>query len=168
MDLQSLLQKLNAIENSAVEENCGSSMPVAPQTPPTMPPSMSVNLNAQGMDNIEDLLKLITKVNSSMPASPSPMPALDAPAPKMSGAADDMKSFITKLGPMDEPEKEDFSDATTHPEPEIKDISASIPSGDDLHKKKTMHKAAAGGDNPMAMEDIKLQLEALLSEIKSK
>lgn len=164
MDLQSLLQKLNAIENSAVEENCGSSMPVAPQTPPTMPPSMSVNLNAQGMDNIEDLLKLITKVNSSMPTA---MPALDAP-PRIGGTGDDMKSFITKLGPMDAPEKEGFQDATTHPDPEIKDISASIPSGDDLHKKKTMHKAAAGGDNPMATEAIVSQLQALLAEIKSK
>ena len=57
-------------------EACGDpmGMPPAPSTPPPTPPSMSVNLNAQGMDNIESLLKLMTKVNPDMINQPSPMP----------------------------------------------------------------------------------------------
>jgi hypothetical protein len=44
---------------------------------------MSVNLNAQGLDNIESLMKLITKVNPDMdkPAMP-PLPAL-SPEPSI-------------------------------------------------------------------------------------
>ena len=57
-------------------EACGDpmGMPPAPSTPPPTPPSMSVNLNAQGMDNIESLMKLMTRVNPDMINQPSPMP----------------------------------------------------------------------------------------------
>lgn len=69
-------------ETIPAAENCGGpmSMPPTPSTPPVTPPSMSVNLNAQGMDNIEDLLKLITKVNPDMgkPELP-PLPSLSMP-----------------------------------------------------------------------------------------
>ena len=34
--------------------------------PDSPPPSMSLNLNAQGLDNIEELIKLMTKVNPDM------------------------------------------------------------------------------------------------------
>jgi hypothetical protein len=37
---------------------------------------MSVNLNAQGMDNIEELMKLMTKVNPDMINQPTPMSAI--------------------------------------------------------------------------------------------
>lgn len=74
MDFHQLLAKMQELDQPVGEakvEECGepmgmSSPPVMPQSPMTPPPShpsMSVNLNAQGMDNIEDLLKLITKVN---------------------------------------------------------------------------------------------------------
>ena len=65
-------------------EACGDpmGMPPAPSTPPPTPPSMSVNLNAQGMDNIESLLKLMTKVNPDMINQPSPMP-MPAPMPSI-------------------------------------------------------------------------------------
>lgn len=55
--------------------------------PPPSHPSMSVNLNAQGMDNIESLLKLMTKVNPDMinqPTGMSPtMPGLSPAAPSI-------------------------------------------------------------------------------------
>ena len=49
------------------------SMPPMPDKPDTPPPSMSLNLNAQGMDNIEELMKLMTKVNPDMINQPAPM-----------------------------------------------------------------------------------------------
>ena len=73
-------------------EACGDpvSMPPSPMSPPGQQmqpppahPSMSVNLNAQGMDNIESLMKLITKVNPDMINQPNgglpPMPSLTPP-----------------------------------------------------------------------------------------
>ncbi len=89
MDFHQLLARMQELDRPATEsqtvqaDECGmpppaSSMPPAHNEPP--PPSMSVNLNAQGMDNIEDLMKLIMKVNPDMekPAIP-PMPGLDMP-----------------------------------------------------------------------------------------
>ncbi len=47
------------------------------------------------------------------------------------------------------------------------DVSASIPHGDDLHKKKKSYAKVAGGDNPMALEDtLRAQLSAALQEKK--
>lgn len=79
-----------ATENISVtdEGGCGMDSPMAPPPlsavppkPDVPPPSMSVNINAQGLDNIEDMMKLFTKVNPDMmpaipPATP-PMPPID-------------------------------------------------------------------------------------------
>jgi hypothetical protein len=48
----------------------------------------------------------------------------------------------------------DFGDATTEPdETYMNDVSASIPSGNDLHKEKGSYPATAGGDNPMKIKE---------------
>lgn len=61
------------------EDGCGMPPPAPmgmPPKPDIPPPSMSVNLNAQGMENIEDMMKLFQKVNPDMmkPEMPSAMP----------------------------------------------------------------------------------------------
>jgi hypothetical protein len=70
----------------------GNSMPpmggMQQQQPPAHP-SMSVNLNAQGMDNIESLMKLMTKVNPDM---------INQPAPPMAAPMDTM-AMLTPPGP---------------------------------------------------------------------
>jgi hypothetical protein len=82
MDFQRLLAKMVELDRPAMEA-CGDpiGMPPAPSTPPPTPPSMSVNLNAQGMDNIESLLKLMTKVNPDMINQPGPITTSPMPAP---------------------------------------------------------------------------------------
>ena len=107
MDFHQLLAKMQEIDTPVPEQTtnemgCGdnpmSPMPSMPQKPDTPPPTMSINLNAQGMDNIEDLMKLVTKVNPDMdkPSMP-PLPSLGAEpsimsikpeAPPMSGIGD--------------------------------------------------------------------------------
>ena len=80
MDFQQLLAKMSQLDQpvgETVVPECGE-MPPAPMSsdmgkPDTPPPSMSVNLNAQGMDNIEELLKLVTKVNPDMEKPAMPM-----------------------------------------------------------------------------------------------
>jgi hypothetical protein len=106
MDFNQLLAKMAELDQPAVEavtteaalDECPSDMsnvgtPVSPSTPE---PSMSLNLNAQGMDNIENLMKLMTKVNPDMINQPasiaapavSPMPSLTPPGPGISSIGD--------------------------------------------------------------------------------
>jgi hypothetical protein len=231
MDFQQLLAKMQELDKPAPETRmaeapivtdeggCGmdppmpppmSSMPPKPDEPP---PSMSVNMNAQGMDNIEQLLKLITKVNPDMqkPDMP-PLPSMSAPPSIMNikpelpplkmlpdlDAGNDMKiggemdSDYDKDGKLDphekdhasekpllksldkdgdgdhdmddhdtEKKKEAYANEPDESEAEITDITRS---GDDLHRKKMMFKATAGGDNPMATEgsDLRSQIRAEL------
>jgi hypothetical protein len=84
MDFHALLAKMKQIDQAPAApidqttEGCGmmpTSMP-PPSKPETPPPSMSVNLNAQGMDNIESMMKLFQKVNPDMMPKVSPAPAL--------------------------------------------------------------------------------------------
>jgi hypothetical protein len=82
---------------------------------------MSVNINAQGLDDISELMKLLTKVNPDMinqPAAPeiSIMPSMTPPGPSISGIGDlgdldkgplkmlpDLDKDEPKDGPMDMP-----------------------------------------------------------------
>jgi hypothetical protein len=86
MDFHQLLARMQELDRPAPTtetinaEECGmpsptSTMPPAHNEPP--PPSMSVNLNAQGMDNIKDMFNLWMKVNPDMmPKAPMPMPSM--------------------------------------------------------------------------------------------
>jgi hypothetical protein len=83
MNFQELLAKMQELDRPATEACGDSPMPMGmPSMPPmsakpdTPPPSMSLNLNAQGMDNIEELMKLMTKVNPDMINQPAPMSSI--------------------------------------------------------------------------------------------
>ena len=86
-----------AVTTEAVLDECPGEMTPPMSTAPSVPePSMSLNLNAQGMDNIENLMKLMTKVNPDMINQPaamsapaiSPMPSLTPPGPGISSIGD--------------------------------------------------------------------------------
>lgn len=86
---QPVPETIQAPVSDAPVEACGD-MPPAPMDskPDTPPPSMSVNINAQGMDDIGELMKLLTKVNPDM------INQKDAPASPMS-----MEPSITSIAP---------------------------------------------------------------------
>lgn len=86
---QPVPETIQAPVSDAPVEACGD-MPPAPMDskPDTPPPSMSVNINAQGMDDIGELMKLLTKVNPDM------INQKDAPAAPMS-----MEPSITSIAP---------------------------------------------------------------------
>jgi hypothetical protein len=111
MDFNQLMARMRELDQpaqaqveSAPVAECGdpmmgqSSMGMNNQMPPPPAhPSMSVNLNAQGMDNIESLMKLMTKVNPDMINQPMPkaieiepmgMPSLTPPGPSISSIGD--------------------------------------------------------------------------------
>ncbi len=60
----------------------GSPMSTSMPKPDAPPPSMSINLNAQGLDNIEELMKLIKQVNPDMEKPAAGMPSM-APMPSI-------------------------------------------------------------------------------------
>ena len=84
MDFNQLMARMRELDQPTNEGGCGMDSPMVPPMssrmsmpkPDTPPPTMSINLNAQGMDNIESLMKLVTKVNPSMdkPEMPAMMP----------------------------------------------------------------------------------------------
>jgi hypothetical protein len=215
MDFQQLLAKMVELDQPTTEtiaaptadvDECGPmgmTPPMADQTPPPAHPSMSVNLNAQGMDDIAELMKLMTKVNPDMINQPQdgmpPMPGMDmepsitaikpampplkmlpdfdADNNEMPGGEKDMP--IKGLDQdndgdhdmddhdMEKKDKEEaFGNSLDDSEPETMDMDAAIRDGDDLHKKKSMHRAAAGGDNAMAAEstDLRSQIRAELQQ----
>jgi len=121
MDFNQLMARMRELDQPTNEGGCGMDAPMAPpmsspmgMTPPkpdTPPPTMSINLNAQGMDNIESLMKLVTKVNPSMdkPAMPTMMPPsisiepMDKPAgmPPLGGLGDLDKGPLKMLPDLD-------------------------------------------------------------------
>lgn len=72
------------------------------------------------------------------------------------------------IGEDEGPMGDEYDDEPSAPdETYMNDVSASIPHGDDLHKKKRSYKATAGGDNPMTLEDeLRARLSAALAEKK--
>jgi hypothetical protein len=87
MDFNQLMARMKELDQPVAEaptQECGEPMGMTPpmgmpSKPDTPPPSMSVNLNAQGLDDIAELMKLMTKVNPDMekPSMP-PLPLMGA------------------------------------------------------------------------------------------
>ena len=73
MNFTDLYKKIAELDKPVIAEcgDMGQMMDSAQQMPPAHP-SMSVNLNAQGMDSIESLLRLMTKVNPDMISQKGP------------------------------------------------------------------------------------------------
>jgi hypothetical protein len=174
MNFQDLLKKMADIDQPVQEGGCGMPAPgpiVAPtpdvaRAPETPPPSMSVNLNAQGMDNIEQMMKLFQKVNPDM------MPRNDVPMPSMSNP-------IIKIGAVKKPEPMKMlakpeESWENEPDEDVKGMDAVIRNGDDLNKPKKTFPKVAGGDNPMQrmesqdelIKSIEAQLRLQLEEMK--
>jgi hypothetical protein len=80
MNFTELLSKMQELDRPVTEptmadqpvEDCGMPGPMSSpmSKPDTPPPSMSINLNAQGLDNIEELMKLIKAVNPDAAEKP--------------------------------------------------------------------------------------------------
>lgn len=137
-------------------ENCGGEM--APAIPSQPPVSMNMNLTATGVDQIKELLNLMNEPKgSSMPAAG---PAIELPPPSTDSKEPEMSDLIKLAGT---PEKEEF---VNEPDEEYGDLSDVIRPGNDMHKEKRMFRKANGGDNAMAAESIRTQLDRRYREIK--
>jgi hypothetical protein len=161
MDMKKLI---SVVTESAVNEQ-PLDMPMVPPQPTTPPVTMNMSLNAQGVEQIKELLKMMADASDEgKEEMPMPTVGMDAPlaiAPKeKDGGMDDLKALMKMAGT---PEKEEYAN---EPDEKYSDIKAALPSGNDLHKEKRMFKKANGGDNAMAIESVRQMLDRRYKEIK--
>ena len=155
---------ISVVTESAVNEQ-PLDMPMVPPQPTTPPVTMNMSLNAQGVEQIKELLKMMADASDEKKEEmPMPTVGIDAPlsiAPKeKEGGMDDLKALMKMAGT---PEKEEYAN---EPDEKYSDIKAALPSGNDLHKEKRMFKKANGGDNAMAVESVRQMLDRRYKEIK--
>jgi hypothetical protein len=166
------------VQQSTPVEECGdpmmgqSAMGMGNQMPPPPAhPSMSVNLNAQGMDNIESLMKLMTKVNPDMINQPMPkaieiepmgMPLLTPPGPSISSIGDlgnlD-KGPLKMLPDLDKDEPHSEPDADNMGGPSDMDADNMPPMGDLDRDDVTKAMGDIDGDGDHDMDDHKAEKE---------
>ena len=162
MNFQELLAKMQELDRPATEA-CGDSpmpmsmpmgMPPMPEKPDTPPPTMSINLNAQGLDNIEELMKLVKSVNPDMDKPASPISAISIePMDKPMGGLPPLKMLPDMdLEPHDEPDADNMggpSDMDADNMPPMGDLDRD--DGDDVTK--SMGDIDSDGDHDMDDHD---------------
>ena len=129
-------------------------MPPMPEKPDTPPPTMSINLNAQGLDNIEELMKLVKSVNPDMDKPASPISAISIePMDKPMGGLPPLKMLPDMDSePHDEPDADDMggpSDMDADNMPPMGDLDRD--DGDDVTK--AMGDIDSDGDHDMDDHD---------------
>ena len=126
MNFQELLAKMQELDRPATEACGDSPMPMSmpmgmPEKPDTPPPTMSINLNAQGLDNIEELMKLVKSVNPDMDKPESPISAISIePMDKPMGGLPPLKMLpdmdsepdTDNMPPMGDLDRDDGDDIT--------------------------------------------------------
>jgi hypothetical protein len=173
MNFNDLMAKMRELDQPVPEtiqapvEACGD-MPPSPMEmdskPDTPPPSMSVNINAQGMDDIGELMKLLTKVNPDMinqkdaPTSPMSIePSITSIAPSLPPLK--MLPDLDKEEPKEkeavEPEGEDDDDIMTHLNKELK------PFDDQQEKDKEEAFGNSVGDSEPETKDVDYMVNKL-------
>ena len=173
-EMKTILESFQAVQESdTAMEECGMGMPPSPAPMPEQDKvKMNVSLNADGIDAIEDLIKLMggkgeqhVDIDSHNTEVPMKLPM---PMPKDSDdERGDMAKMIALAG--DEHEKDEDVEEEWDNAPEevysdhdtmTKDLSGGI------NRQKKQYAKAEDGDNPMAVESIKDQLWAALNEKK--
>ena len=167
MNFQDLMAKMRELDQPMPEasepvvpeasvEECGETMgmtPPGPSEPPHTPPSMSINVNAQGLDDIAELMQLLTKVNPDMQKPEAPELTINSPGmPGMSGGAPELPP-LKMLPDLDaeEPEGDDVSkaqgDLDNDGDHDMDDHDMEKDSQDDEEKKDEWANTPAG-ENP--------------------
>lgn len=139
------------IEEIASEvEECGDMMGPMSSMPPKQSDNVSMNItmNGSGSGGIRDLMNILRDIEDG----PDHDHDTDMDGP--------VGMLIKKKDPMLGDEYANSPDQIVAP------MSAAIPGGDDLHKPKGAYPKAAGGDNPMALEELKTRLNSLYQEYK--
>jgi len=177
-NMKTILESINQVDECGMDE--GGMRPMGITAEPEDKMSMNVTLNARG-DAVEDLIKLMGGAVAPQQA-PMPMPVTAMPGPDThDGEMGDMKKMMKlasdadmempaddepdmEMPANDEPDmEEDWDNSPEEEYSDTKTMTKDLSGG--LNREKKMHKPAAGGDNPIAVEtSIKEQLWAALNE----
>lgn len=136
MNFQDLYKKIAELDKPVAEaaiEECGEPMGMTPPVADTHtnPPSMSLNINAQGMDDIEELIKLITKVNPDAGKPAGDLPTLTGPGPSIATIKPELPP-LKMLPDLDkEPGDEGPEPEEKGPEGKEKEDEAAEPNGEE-------------------------------------
>jgi len=147
-----------------------------------------VNMSNKNVTNeavsfdVEDLVRLMqlagadnAKAVDADDINPGPKPCpicgkMHGPSQPLGGCGaksnePEMGDMIRMISAEEEELDGDFKDASTEPDEEYaNDVSASIPAGNDLHKKKKAYPAVDGGDNPMTAENLEAKIKEYLKK----
>jgi hypothetical protein len=146
MNFNDLMAKMRELDQPTAEaiqvtdvpvEECGE-MPPAPmgmEHKETPPPSMSVNINAQGMDDISELMKLLTKVNPDMinQKEPASIPSIDMIPP---AAMSTDRQELTPLKMLPDFDADNDDKAGGEHDIEIKAMGSDEPEGEEPEEKE--------------------------------
>ena len=111
-------KKQPIVESVQQIKECGA-MPMASSTIPSVPPvSMNVNMNAQGVDQIKELLNLMNATQATQLSAPAPLPMGGAPMDMPHSEPMGMPAAGLDIPISIEPAKE--------PEPELDDLDALV------------------------------------------
>ena len=177
-DMKTILESIQSVDECGMGEG---GMPMDMPSEPEDKMSMNVSLNARG-DAVEDLIKLMGGAISPQDAPVSmPMPMPSAGPDTHDHEMGDMKKMMKLASdadmdtppadtpaddPADDPEMEDWDNSPEEEYSDTKTMTKDLSGG--INREKKMHKPAAGGDNPIAIEtSIKEQLWAALNEKKA-
>jgi hypothetical protein len=162
-EMKKLLESLDKLQECPPME--GGAMPPTPMDQGT-PVSINVSMNASGKEHVEDLLRMMQQagLGGAQEVQPDMMPMrqdmdrLRAIVGEPEMEADEVYAD-TAEDDLEEYENEPDEEYSDH-EKMTHDLSGGI------NKEKKMYKASQRGDNAMAVETIKAQLMAALSEKK--
>ena len=170
-DMKTILESIQSVDECGMGEG---GMPMDMPSEPEDKMSMNVSLNARG-DAVEDLIKLMGGAIAPQDAPVSmPMPMPSAGPDTHDHEMGDMKKMMKLASdadmdapvadaPADEPEMEDWDNSPEEEYSDTKTMTKDLSGG--INREKKMHKPAAGGDNPIAIEtSIKEQLWAALND----
>ena len=172
MDMKKLLSIVSDTQqlNESIVE-CGE-MPPAPSQPNPM--NMRVNVNAQGIDQIKELMGLFKNEGGESSQNVAGEITTIAPLPAQANQ-DDSSDMIMKLaGLRKESVTGEFDKASTQPEEDEYNVNALVHDGNDLNREKGAYPKSQDGDNAMAVhatkkkmeESIRSRLKELYNEIK--
>jgi hypothetical protein len=161
--MKKLIESMDKIDECGMGEDMAPGMPAMDQGQPV---TMNVNLNASGTDHVADLINMMKNAG---------LDAAQEVKPDMMPVRQDMERLRSIVGePDDEPEMEEVEDEievegdyANEPDEEYQDADHMIKDlAGGINREKKQYKAAQPGDNAMAMEQIKKELYAALSEKK--
>ena len=157
------------LDEEPVEECPADTATLGTPATTTPEPTMSVNLNAQGLDEIGELMKLIAKVNPDMPAPAAP--SLPAPMPTLPAIDGDDKPSLPMidLDKDDEGDDDEKKEWANEPDEDVKDVDYMVNKlAGGMNRPKGTHPKVAGGDNPMQRvkesEDVRAAIRAELAQ----